>query len=65
MERNRLKCEQYWPLEVDTQETYDHFVVHNTCVNHTSDYRVSTLILQNSKASIMTHFLMMYPKKCI
>lgn len=49
MERNRLKCEQYWPLEVDTQETYDHFVVHNTCVNHTSDYRVSTLILQNSK----------------
>ncbi|CAE1294460.1 PTPN9 [Acanthosepion pharaonis] len=49
MERNRLKCEQYWPLEVDTQENYDHFVVHNTCVNHTSDYRVSTLILQNSK----------------
>lgn len=49
MERNRLKCEQYWPLDIDTQETYDYFVVHNTCVNHSSDYRLSTLILQNSK----------------
>ncbi|CAI9734115.1 tyrosine-protein phosphatase non-receptor type 9 isoform X2 [Octopus vulgaris] len=49
MERNRLKCEQYWPLETDTYETYDHFVVHNSCVKQSSDYQVSTLILKNNK----------------
>ncbi|GAB1610995.1 tyrosine-protein phosphatase non-receptor type 9-like isoform X1 [Argonauta hians] len=51
MERNRLKCEQYWPVDVNTYESYGQFTVENTAVNQcAADYLVSTLILKNNKS---------------
>ncbi|XP_013403670.1 tyrosine-protein phosphatase non-receptor type 9 isoform X1 [Lingula anatina] len=59
VERNRVKCGQYWPNEEDTYEQYGDLIVINTKIELNKDYTVSTLVIQNPKTEehrTVTHF---------
>jgi tyrosine-protein phosphatase non-receptor type 9 len=59
VERGRLKCGQYWPLEEETAEDHGDFIIINNGVDTRKDYTVTSLILQNVKTSdsrVVTHF---------
>ncbi len=49
IERSRLKCGQYWPMEEETAEDYGDYVIINNGIDRRKDYIVTSLILQNTK----------------
>ncbi|CAH1797453.1 unnamed protein product [Owenia fusiformis] len=49
IERGRLKCGQYWPLEEETAEEYGDYIVINSGSRREENYTLTTLILQNLK----------------
>ncbi len=55
IERSRLKCGQYWPLDEDAVEEYGDFIVINSGMTDYNDYVVTNLILQNTKARGSTY----------
>ncbi|XP_076846811.1 tyrosine-protein phosphatase non-receptor type 9 isoform X2 [Brachyhypopomus gauderio] len=49
VERGRLKCGQYWPLEVSCTEEYGYFLVRNTDIKTFQDFKLTHLELYNSQ----------------
>ncbi len=54
VERSRLKCGQYWPLDEETAEDHGDFIVINNNVDKRKDYTVTHLLIQNIK--VRSHF---------
>ena len=55
VERSRLKCGQYWPMEEDGVEEYGDFIVINNGMDHRENYTLTSLILQNTKVCTISH----------
>ncbi|KAL1024006.1 hypothetical protein UPYG_G00050210 [Umbra pygmaea] len=49
VERGRVKCGQYWPLEESRMEQHGYFLVKNTHIQMYQDFRLSHLELYNSQ----------------
>ena len=49
VERGRMKCGQYWPMEEESEEQFDEFIVINTGIEQHQDYTVTGLFLHNTK----------------
>ncbi|XP_026882316.2 tyrosine-protein phosphatase non-receptor type 9 isoform X1 [Electrophorus electricus] len=49
MERGRVKCGQYWPLEVSRTEEYGYFLVRNVHTETFQDFKITHLELYNSQ----------------
>lgn len=47
-EKGRVKCGQYWPLEVDGEEQCDEFIVTSTGMEHNQEYTITSLLLHNT-----------------
>uniref|UniRef100_A0A3Q3JAB4 protein-tyrosine-phosphatase n=1 Tax=Monopterus albus TaxID=43700 RepID=A0A3Q3JAB4_MONAL len=50
VERGRVKCGQYWPLEEGRTEQYGYFLVRNTHIQVFQDFRLSHLELYNTQS---------------
>lgn len=60
MENQRIKCSQYWPLQVNTQSTFSYLTVVNTEVKEFQDYTMTRLTIKDSstkKEHKLTHML--------
>ncbi|XP_060063744.1 tyrosine-protein phosphatase non-receptor type 9-like [Ylistrum balloti] len=55
IERGRLKCGQYWPVEEDAEDTCDEFLIINTGTEQHQDYTVTGLFLHNTKTDESRH----------
>lgn len=55
VERGRVKCGQYWPLEAGRTEEYGYFLVRNIQIEIFQDFKLSHLELYNSQ--VRTYFL--------
>ncbi|KAA0722403.1 Tyrosine-protein phosphatase non-receptor type 9 [Triplophysa tibetana] len=49
VERGRVKCGQYWPLETGRTEEYEYFLVRNVHIEMFQDFRLSHLELFNTQ----------------
>ncbi|ESP00543.1 hypothetical protein LOTGIDRAFT_157817 [Lottia gigantea] len=49
IERQRMKCGQYWPNEETTNEQFEEFIVYNNTIKQFQDYIETKLILHNTK----------------
>ncbi|XP_030643834.1 tyrosine-protein phosphatase non-receptor type 9 [Chanos chanos] len=62
MERGRVKCGQYWPLEEGQTEDYGYFVVRNMQIEMFQDFKLSHLELYNRQTGEkreVSHYLYM------
>ncbi|KAM3624439.1 uncharacterized protein V6R79_023393 [Siganus canaliculatus] len=50
VERGRVKCGQYWPLEEGRTEQYGYFLVRNTHIQVFQDFKLSHLELYNTQS---------------
>ncbi|KAJ8000485.1 hypothetical protein DPEC_G00180620 [Dallia pectoralis] len=60
VERGRVKCGQYWPLEEGRTEQQGHFLIKNTHIQLYQDFRLSHLELYNSltgEKRAVSHYL--------
>ena len=60
MENQRIKCSQYWPLQVNTQQTYSYLTIVNTDVKEHQDYTMTKLTIKDGstkKEHKLTHML--------
>ncbi|XP_076465976.1 tyrosine-protein phosphatase non-receptor type 9-like [Babylonia areolata] len=48
IERQRMKCGQYWPNEEHTDEQFEEFIVYNNSVQSVNSYNETKLILHNT-----------------
>lgn len=51
VERGRVKCGQYWPLEEGRTEQHGYFLVRNTHIQVFQDFKLSCLELYNTQVS--------------
>lgn len=51
VERGRVKCGQYWPLEEGRAEQHGYFLVRNTHIQVFQDFKLSHLELYNTRVS--------------
>lgn len=51
VERGRVKCGQYWPLEEGRTEQHGYFLVRNTHIQVFQDFKLSYLELYNTQVS--------------
>lgn len=51
VERGRVKCGQYWPLEAGRTEDYGYFLVRNVHIEMFQDFKLSHLELFNTQVS--------------
>ncbi|XP_016334700.1 tyrosine-protein phosphatase non-receptor type 9-like, partial [Sinocyclocheilus anshuiensis] len=49
VERGRVKCGQYWPLEAGRTEDYGYFLVRNVHIEMFQDFKLSHLELFNTQ----------------
>ncbi|KAG7461665.1 hypothetical protein MATL_G00193490 [Megalops atlanticus] len=62
VERGRVKCGQYWPLEAGRTEDHGHFLVRNVQIEMFQDFKLSHLELYNSETGErrdVAHYLYM------
>nr|XP_023668260.1 tyrosine-protein phosphatase non-receptor type 9-like [Paramormyrops kingsleyae] len=62
VERGRVKCGQYWPLDVGRSEEHGHFVVRNVHIEMFQDFKLSHLELCDSRTGEtrdVAHYLYM------
>lgn len=62
IERGRLKCGQYWPLEVGKTDDFEHFIVKNVHIELFQDFKLTHLELYNKKtreSRAVAHYLYM------
>ncbi|TSO98543.1 Tyrosine-protein phosphatase non-receptor type 9 [Bagarius yarrelli] len=62
VERGRVKCGQYWPLEAGCTEDYGYFLVKNVHIEMFQDFKLSHLELYNSETGEcreVSHYLYM------
>uniref|UniRef100_A0A3Q3RGE2 Tyrosine-protein phosphatase non-receptor type 9 n=1 Tax=Mastacembelus armatus TaxID=205130 RepID=A0A3Q3RGE2_9TELE len=57
VERGRVKCGQYWPLEEGRTEQYGYFLVRNTHIQVFQDFKLSHLELYNTQRREVCHYL--------
>lgn len=57
VERGRVKCGQYWPLDVGRSEEHGHFVVRNVHIEMFQDFKLSHLELCDSRVSSRRMFV--------
>ncbi|XP_047434514.1 tyrosine-protein phosphatase non-receptor type 9 [Mugil cephalus] len=50
VERGRIKCGQYWPLEEGRTEQHGYFLVRNTNIQVFQDFKLSSLELYNTQS---------------
>ncbi|XP_020497559.2 tyrosine-protein phosphatase non-receptor type 9 [Labrus bergylta] len=50
VERGRVKCGQYWPLEEGRTEQHGHFLIRNTHIQTFQDFKLSHLELYNTQS---------------
>ncbi|KAM8841848.1 tyrosine-protein phosphatase non-receptor type 9 [Synchiropus picturatus] len=50
VERGRVKCGQYWPLEEGRTEQHGHFLIRNTHIQVFQDFKLSFLELYNTQS---------------
>ncbi|XP_043915076.1 tyrosine-protein phosphatase non-receptor type 9-like [Protopterus annectens] len=55
IERGRLKCGQYWPLEVGKTEDFEHFIVRNIHIDLFQDFKLTHLELYNKEVMYLSH----------
>lgn len=51
IERQRMKCGQYWPNEEHTDEQFEEFIVYNNSIQSYNNYSETKLILHNTNVS--------------
>ncbi|XP_041362053.1 tyrosine-protein phosphatase non-receptor type 9-like [Gigantopelta aegis] len=49
IERQRMKCGQYWPNEEHTDEQFEEFIVYNNGINCQKEFTDTKLLLHNTK----------------
>uniref|UniRef100_A0A672RRL8 Tyrosine-protein phosphatase non-receptor type 9 n=1 Tax=Sinocyclocheilus grahami TaxID=75366 RepID=A0A672RRL8_SINGR len=62
VERGRVKCGQYWPLEAGRTEDYGYFLVRNVHIEMFQDFKLSHLELfntQTGESRELSHYLYM------
>ena len=52
VERGRVKCGQYWPLEVGLTEDYGYFLVRTVHIETFQDFKLTHLELYNNQVSV-------------
>jgi len=52
VERGRVKCGQYWPLEDGRTEQHGYFLVRNTRIQGFQDFKLSHLELYNTQVNL-------------
>uniref|UniRef100_A0A671U1E5 Tyrosine-protein phosphatase non-receptor type 9 n=1 Tax=Sparus aurata TaxID=8175 RepID=A0A671U1E5_SPAAU len=57
VERGRVKCGQYWPLEEGRTEQHGYFLVRNTHIQVFQDFKLSHLELYNTQTREVCHYL--------
>uniref|UniRef100_A0A673C2G7 Tyrosine-protein phosphatase non-receptor type 9 n=1 Tax=Sphaeramia orbicularis TaxID=375764 RepID=A0A673C2G7_9TELE len=57
VERGRVKCGQYWPLEEGKTEQHGYFLVRNTHIQVFQDFKLSHLELYNTQRREVFHYL--------
>lgn len=55
VERGRVKCGQYWPLEEGRTEQHGYFLVRNTHIQVFQDFKLSYLELYNTQVCDMLY----------
>lgn len=55
VERGRVKCGQYWPLEEGRTEQHGYFLVRNTHIQVFQDFKLSYLELYNTQVRDMVY----------
>lgn len=53
MERQRMKCAQYWPLQLNSQLNFAYLTLVNNEMHQFQDYVISRLTLTNNKVCIL------------
>lgn len=56
VERGRVKCGQYWPLEEGRTEQHGCFMVRNTHIQVFQDFKLSHLKLYNTQVGLLDGF---------
>ena len=51
MERQRIKCSQYWPLQSNSQLNFGCLTLTNTDMQQFQDYVITKLTLKNNKVT--------------
>ncbi|KAJ8390978.1 hypothetical protein AAFF_G00097560 [Aldrovandia affinis] len=62
VERGRVKCGQYWPLEAGRTEDHRHFLVRNVHIEMFQDFKISHLEVYNTETGArrdVAHYLYM------
>lgn len=53
VERSRVKCGQYWPLEEGRTEQHGYFMIRNTYIQVFQDFKLSHLELYNTQVRLL------------